>query len=372
MTFGALVASLVVAVPPSYEVSLRSEVRGSSQGQGDGQLNPLLSLRVPLGQFSLFFSYTPRILLFEPGISKAVSFLHSGRVAGELRLWKAGRIFLEEQLSYGENTFSFLVLAAEGTAPTFDRLAQIQQPFLYFGTSTSLGIEQPLSRQVALSLTAGYSIGGGADAAARAIAPLTHSPRLSLRVAWKVGKRDYLLTEWTGYAAFFSGVQRSYVLDGSAGWRHEFSKDSDFDVLIGAGGTHEVTSEFVEDRLYPYVNAGIRRRFRQGTVHALSGGLYARLAPAIDPILGAVYERADTYGTLIYSPVRSVTLSSALGGAIALGGQIKGQKLGFGAVSVAYEVSHHLTLSAGVRVVALPDVVSVGFLAITVSERSHF
>jgi hypothetical protein len=372
MTFGALVAALIIAAPASYEVSLRSEVRGSNQRQGDAQLNPVLSLTLPFGHFALLTSYTPRILLFEPGIPQTVSLLHNGRVAGELRPNKASRIFLEQLISYGWNSFSYLMLAAENVAPSFDRLATLQTPFLYFGESTTLGIEQALSRQVALSLTAGYSIGGGADAAARQIVPVSHSPRASLRLAGKVGTRDYLLTEWIGYASFYSSVQRSYVLDGSVGWRHEFSKDADFDVLIGAGGTHEIGQVFIEDQLYPYLNAGIRRRFRQGPTHALSGGLYVRLAPAIDTIVGYVYERVESYGTVAYSPVRNVTLSSALGGAVALSSPIEGQKLGYAAVSVAYAVTHELTLSAGVRGVAVPNFVAVGFLAITVGERGHF
>jgi hypothetical protein len=371
MTFGALVATLVMAAPASYEVSLRSEVRGSNQRQGDAQLNPVLSLRLPFGQFSLLTSYTPRILLFEPGIPQTVSLLHNGRIAGELRLSKAGRLILEQLLSYGWNSFSYLMLAAENVAPSFDRLATIQTPFLYFGESTTLGIEQALSSHVALGITAGYSIGGGADSAARQIVPITHSPRASLRLAWKVGTRDYFLTEWIGYAAFYSSVQRSYVLDGSVGWRHEFSKDADFDVLIGAGGTHEIGPVLLEDRLYPYFNAGIRRRFRRGPSHALTGGWYVRVAPTIDTIAGYTYARAETYGTLAYSPVRSVTLASALGGALALDSPIKGQKLGYAAVSVAYEVTHELTLSAGVRGVAVPNFVAVGFLAITVGERGH-
>jgi hypothetical protein len=372
----AVLAGMLLAVSPTYNVSLRSEVRASTDGQGDGQLNPALSLRLPIGHLSLVAEYTPRILLFEPGISKKVSVLQVGHLIAEQRFSRATRLFIDQQVSYGENTFSFLVTGADLTQPpfdrvNFDRLSQLP-PFLYFSEATILGIDQALSRKVLLSATASFTFTGGADSGARALAPLQRIPRLRLILGWELGTHDGLFTAVDGSADFFSSTQRSYLLDAGAGWRHRFSKYSDFDVAVGAGGARDESPDFIDNRLYPYLAAGIRRQFVPGVREVLTGSLNVRLAPAIDPISGRVYLRADTFGTLNYFPVVHLALTASAGGAIAVSGPLQGQKLGFGGVGVVYEFNPYLSLGTGMRVVALPNVRAVGFFAITVSDRGRF
>jgi hypothetical protein len=374
----ALLVGMILAASPTYDVSLRSEVRGSNYGEGDGQLNPALSLTVPLGHLSLLAAYRPRILLFEPGTSKKISVFHVGELRAVQRFSRTTRLVISEQVSYGENSFSFLVTGADALQPTFDqvifdRRAQLP-PLLYFSEATSIGLDQALSRKVALSATASYTFSGGADAAARAFAPLMRVANLRLMLGSELGAHDSLLTALDGSVIFFSASQRSYLLDAAVGWRHRFSQYSDVDVLIGAGAGRDESTDFVENRLYPYVGAGIRRQFIPGARDVLTGSLNLRLTPAIDPISGRVYWRADTFGTLTYHPTLHLGLTALAGGAIALSGPIRGQKLGFGEVSVLYELNRHLSLSTGVRVVTLPNVnaVAVGFFAITVSDRGRF
>src|SRR5260370_8834172 len=190
----ALLAGMLLAASPTYDVSLRSEVRGSTDGEGDGQLNPAVSLRVPIGHLSLLGEYTPRILLFEPGISKKVSVFHAGHLLAEQRLSRATRLFVDEQVSYGENTFSFHVTGADLTQPpfdrvNFDRLSQLP-PFLYFSETTLLGIDQALSRKVLLSAAASYGLFGGAVSAGRALAPWHRISTLRLILGWELGCPD--------------------------------------------------------------------------------------------------------------------------------------------------------------------------------------
>ncbi len=364
------------ATSPTYDVSLRSEVRGSSDGEGDGQLNPALSLRVPLGHLSLLGQYAPRILLFEPGISKKISIFHSGQFIAQQAFSRATRLIIDQQISYGENSFSFLVTGADLTQPVFDRAvfdrrAQLP-PLLYFSETTSISVDQALSRKVVLRTTASYMLSGGADASARAIAPISRVPRLRLILGWELGTHDALLAVLDGSANFFSASQRSYLLDAGVGWRHLFSKYTNFDVLLGAGAGRDESTDVIHNTLYPYVVAGIRRQFVPGTRSVLEGSLNLRVAPASDPINGRLYLRGDTFGTLAYFPIPPLGFTAAAGASIALSGTIQGQKLGFGGVSVLYELNRHLSLSTGVRVVAVPDVRAVGFFAITVSERGRF
>jgi len=380
--FVELVASLIVAASPTYEASLRSEVRASTTGDADGQLNPALTLKLPLGQFSLLTAYTPRILLFEPDVPQKVSILNSGRLLAELRTSKAGRIFLQEDLSYGEASFSWLITAAEGGLPTFNSLARLP-PFKYLGEATLLGIEQPVSRKVGISISGSYMISGGADANARRVSPFTHNPRGSFRLVWSIGTHDALLTGLDGYALFYPGT-RSYAADLPIGWRHQFSPSTDADVLVGLAGGRSITSELIETQLYPYFSGTIRRKFIQGKRQSLWGSLSLRIIPAIDPITGVFYEQAEGYGVLNYSPITKLTLIATLGGSVSLSSSVH-QKLGLAGVSASYELSHHVALSAGVRLFTFPTALSitpvpgpnryqlqsVGFLAITVSDNGH-
>jgi hypothetical protein len=380
--FVELVASLIVAASPTYEASLRSEARASTTGDADGQLNPALSLKLPFGHFSLLVAYTPRILLFEPDVPQKISVLNTARLLAELGTGKAGRIFLQEDFSYGEASFSWLITAAEGGLPTFNSLARLP-PFKYLGESTLLGIEQPVSRKVGISLSASYMVSGGADAEARRLSPFTHNPRFSFRVVWSTGTHDALLTGLDGYALFFPGT-RTYAADLPIGWRHQFSPSTDGDLLVGVAGGRSITSELIETQLYPYFGATIRRKFLQGQHQSLWGSLSLRVIPAIDPITGVLYEQAESYGVLNYSPITKLTLIFALGGSVSLSTSVH-QDFGVAGASASYQLSHHVALSAGARLFTYPSalritpvagpnryqVQSVGFLAITVSEHGH-
>jgi hypothetical protein len=390
----ALLVGMILAASPIYDVSLRSEVRGSSDGDADGQLNPALSLTVPLGHLSLLAAYRPRILLFEPRTSKKISLFHVGELRAEQRFSRATRLVIDEQFSYGENSFSFLVTGADVLQPSFDqvifdRRAQLP-PLLYFSEATSISIEQALSRKVGVSATASYTFSGGADAAARAMTPLMRVAGLRLILGSELGTHDSLFTALDGSVTFFSASQRSYVLDAGVGWRHRFSKYSDAYILLGAGAARDESTELIENRLYPYVAVGVRRQLVPGARNVLEGNLNLRVGPATDPIDGRIYLRADTLGTLTYFPILHLGLTAAAGAAIALSGPIQGQTLGFGGVSVVYQLNLHLSLSTGVRLaaqptgvrgvaqptgvggVAQPSVTAVGFFAITVSDRGRF
>jgi hypothetical protein len=370
---------MILSAAPTYDVSLRSEIRGSNYGEGDGQLNPALSLTVPLGHLSLLAAYRPRILLFEPGTSKKISLFHVGELRAEQRFSRATRLVIDQQVSYGENTFSFLVIGADVTQPSFDqvqvifdRRAQLP-PILYFTEATSIGIDQALSRKVVLIANASYTFSGGADAAARVMAPLMRVARLRLILGAELGTHDALLTAVDGSATFFSASQRSYVLDTGVGWRHRFSRYSDVDVLLGAGAARDESPDFIENRLYPYFAAGVRRQFVPGARKVLEGSLNFRLGPTTDPIAGRVYLRGDTFGALTYFPTPRLGLTAAAGAARALSSPIRGQTLGFGGASAVYELNLNLSLSIGVRMVAQPNVTTaVGFFAITVSDRGRF
>jgi hypothetical protein len=367
----ALVCSLVLAAPATYDVSLRSEVRGTPEGTTEVQFNPSVSLEAPVpGHFSLLGSYTPRIVLFE-ALAPTATYLHRGRVASFWRAAKGTRLVLDEQLLYGLSSFSWLQTAAEGGAPTFDRLAKVP-PLNYFSTSTSFGIEQALSRKVGLGLSAAYLVSGGADAAARAIVPIQRGPRLALRVAWAFATQDSLLGALDAYASSYSSIQTSYVADANVGWRHVFSRVMDFDMGAGVAVSREKFADSSSSSLYPYFGAGIRRGIleKRGGQY-LAGSLRVRLAPAVDPLTGIVYARADLFGNIDYSPIRKLTLAVGGGGSRGLSGVLRGDTLGFAQAYANYELSKHFSVTAGTRAVWLPYFQWANFLAISVADHGH-
>src|SRR5262249_27223388 len=145
--------------------------------------------------------------------------------------------------------------------------------------TTTLGLDQPLSKRVGLGVSASFFVGGGTDQASRAQLPWQRSVRASVTIAWALGLRDFLLTQTGGAVAFFSSVQRSYYLDVSAGWRHQFSENSDLDLLAGASGGRDISPDVLENRLYPFFQGTIRRRFVPGRRQTLTGILSLRVEP---------------------------------------------------------------------------------------------
>ena len=393
------VSSLILTASPTVDWYLRSEVRAATTGEYDAQLNPAVRLRIPVGQFSFLAAYTPRILLFEPNVPQKVSVLHAAQLAAELRTGKTGRIFLAEDLSYGDQSFSWLVTGADGGIPNLTSLAQL--PIIkYANATTTLGIEQALSRKVGIAISGGYTISGGANTAAQQALPLSHGPSASIRVASAVGTRDALVLRLVGYATFFSGTPstvaqgstigslgtQSYVADVGAGWQHRFSKTTDGEILMGAGGTSYVTPVLIENQLFPYFIAAIRKKFLETQYQSIWGGLTFRVTPIIDPITGIIYEQADMYALLNYSPKPKLTFSFTVGGSVSLSTQVH-QNLGLVGAVVTYQLTHEVGLSAGVRAFSFPSIYSrplapvpgpnryqvqaLGFLAVTLNERTR-
>jgi len=378
------VASYALAAAPTFEAYLRSEVRAATTGEADAQLNPALTLKVPTGAFTFLTAYTPRLLLFEPNVPQKVAVLNNLRLAGELRTGKAGRLLLQEDLSYGDASFSWLVTAAEGGIPTFSSLAYLPI-FKYVSEATTLAIEQPLSRKVGISLSGSYTISGGATAAAQQLSPLTHSPRVTARLVAAMGPHDALLTQFDGYAIYFPGL-KTYAADAGLGWRHQFSTSTDGEILVGLSGGRSVSSVEIDNQLWPYFGLRVTKKFLQTQRQSIWGTLSLRILPTIDPITGVIYPAAESFGVLNYSPMSKVTLIFTLGGSISLSTHVH-QNLGLAGATVAYELSQHVTLSGGARLFTFPSiytrpldqaplnnqyqVTGLGFLAITLSERTR-
>lgn len=370
MILGLLIAqaSVTAAVPATYAIGLRTEARGASAGAGDFQLNPALSFTASVRSLTLSATYIPRILALEPASRGGVTVLHRGAFLGEWRTHRNGRLFLDQQVAYGTNAFSLLVAAAEGGTLSFDRLAELP-PLLYFSESTNLGIDQPLSRKLRLTASAEYAISGGADDAARSSVPLQRGPRTGLTLAWLVHPRDTVSAAVRYFGSYFSTGARAYLLEGNAAWRHRFSRD-ELELGLGAAGVRDVAGDGSR-RIYarPVVTAGLRREPTRRRFHRFGGYLRARLAPAIDPLTGFTYSRAEGVAELDYLPIPRLKLGASGGAAVALSGSLRGQAVGLAGLAASYEFDRHFSVTGGVRMASQATIQWVGFVAASLSYR---
>jgi hypothetical protein len=381
----ALVTPLLLAASPVLGVALRTEARSAAAGEGDLQLNPALSLNAPLKELSLLLSYTPRLLFLEPQTRGPSSVLHRGHLRLERRFKRDTRLFFDQQFLYGLNDFSWLVAAAEGGQPSLDRLSQLP-PLRYFSENTAFGIEQALARRLRLSTTAIYNVNGGADSNARLLVPAQHGPRVGLSIAWSARSGDSLTASVAGTGAFFSTGRRAYVVEVNGAWRHQLGRDTHFDVAAGAAGARQFGGD-VPASAYTQPSAEVGLRKERAANGRLAANLRIRLAPAIDPVFGFVYARADGYAGIDYFLTQKLKFSGTAGAARALTGSPRLPMLWVGGIAAGYDIDRHLNLTGGMRVASqpaqfspqpAPDVAPqrttqwVGFVALTLSYGQLF
>jgi len=401
VSLGLSIASVVLAaaaVPTTYEVGLRTEVRGATDNSGDLQLNPAISLTVPIRSLTFTASYLPRILELVPRRRGGFTVLHRGAFLGQWRTQSDGRLFVDQQASYGTNAFSLLVAAAEGSTLTLDRLSELP-PLLYFSETTTLGLEQPLSRILRLTASAVYGVSGPADDAAKSQGlPLQRGPKGALTLAWLVRPRDTVSAAVRYSASYFSsvpggGLPRAYILEANAGWRHRFTRD-ELELGLGVAGSRDVwADQSVHRYARPVATVRLRREPTKRRFHRFGGNLRARLGPAIDPITAFTYSRVEGLGEIDYLPIPKLKLTAGGGAALALSGSLSGQAVGLAGLAASYEIDRHFSLTGGVRlfsqgvsqtppVVSQPPPVSqtppavsqtttqwVGFVAVSLSYR---
>jgi len=384
VSLGLSIASVVLAaaaLPTTYEVGLRTEVRGATDNTGDLQLNPAVSLTVPIRSLTFTASYLPRILELVPRRRGGFTVLHRGAFLGQWRTKSDGRLFVDQQASYGTNAFSLLVAAAEGSTLTLDQLTQLP-PLLYFSETTLLGLEQPLSRKLRLTASAAYGVSGGANNDARSKLPLLRGPKAALTLGWLVRPRDTVSAAVRYSATYLSGGPRASIVEANASWRHRFTRD-ELELGLGAARTHDERT----DQVQPVATARLRREPTKRRFHRFGGNLRARLAPAIDPLTGFTYSRVDGLGEIDYLPFPKLKLTAGGGAALALSGTLSGQAVGLAGLAASYEIDRHFSLTGGVRlfsqgvsqtpqtVLQTPPAVSqtttqwVGFVALSLSYR---
>src|SRR5205085_10672935 len=95
------------------------------------------------------------------------------------------------------------------------------------------------------------------------------------------------------------------------------------------------------------------------------------MGPAIDPVSGDAYERAEGMLTVDWQPWRDVGFGARAGASRPLEGAYSGQLVSTGDLEARFTASRHLTVSAGARAIAGDAFGNqwTGYLAATFADR---
>jgi hypothetical protein len=198
----------------------------------------------------------------------------------------------------------------------------LQQSFLQFGSSnTSGGASLRAGQRVALSLTTGYSVGGGLNHAARTYIPWQYSLSVGAAVSYTASTRDNVVVS-AGAAETVTSGPCLPPLSGHcqetvpygvvrATLRHQLSVRAAVTFSAGAWASVVTTDTVRETLLAPVASAALSYRLGEHGTDSL--GLSAGLDPAIDVRTGYPSYRVSTTGSLVHPVSPTVTMTGTAG-----------------------------------------------------------
>lgn len=284
-------------------LSDRTEVRVRFQGSTpvaaalDLDTAPEARLMLATSRMRYTLAYAPRLTLWDAtGVGRQPTVLQGGAARIE---WhgRDARLTLDQSASYGGVSFAAFSTtpSADGTPPRLDALPP--PTIIQYASSTTTLSSHLTQRRWTLDSSAGYQLGGGADADARKIMPLERGPLGDLTIDRLVSRQDHALTRLFASESAFSSGPEAILAEADLGWRHSWSRVTETRLTAGVSEarvratatgphtfeTHPVAEVVVEQR----------RPLAEGRVDVRLG---ARLGPVVNRLLGLVDERIE--GTL--------------------------------------------------------------------------
>ncbi len=340
---------LVAQTHSQWEASLRTEVRARTAtpqdngpaAAGDAELRPHLSGSVFNGPWTLSASYSPTFRTREPYVTQRAGrplgdHSHVAQVEGVWAKEGSARLSVGEFFNYGTLDLSTLNREAAGVPgqpppplpiqPVRSGLGLIQE----LTTDTSAGIDWFLSQRLTLTTTAGFTYGGGADAASRRNLPLQSAYRAGAKLGWLATKRDVIGFNLTGqYIRFFqvpaydvvpfNPGARIVIVELAGTYARLLAAETRMDLIVGITGSFgqlpntTVPGTFRNVSGYgPLLAAGLshREHFR---AQQLDFRLNGQLGPFVDRFAGTVYQRVEGGGSLSWTNVHHVSAGLSAG-----------------------------------------------------------
>jgi hypothetical protein len=360
--------------PHRFEVGALAEVRSGHPNtsiptaQTEIEIDPIASLRLPVGPGGLTVSYEPRLFIIgssTPG--ENVYYLHKGHVALDTQAPRA-RYFLTFYGAYGQN--DFLPLTTVVPQPGGTGLPPAQEPgvppttqptptptpgngrlpdqrFLaVVNLDGSAGLVYAVSPRVSWLASAGYLWSGGANSTAQQSLPLVKGPYGSTGPIWAMSSRDTLAALLHGYHSRFSSGPLSTGVDLTATWTHRWSSSLDTDLIGGAEGFHTtLVGQPAVTSAYAVGGFGIHHDWirRRG---GWRNSLQVLVAPVADRLSGVVYQRVAGVLASTWLVNEKLSFNVTGSGAVGFDGtqrdiRVEGR--------VTYALAEQVTFSAGGR-----------------------
>lgn len=334
-----------------WSASVRNEARARAPYTGeptrnkavpDFEVAPQAGLLLETGRWSADLGYAPSFRLRDTQTQAKLD--HSHRVAVGLRDRSDRRFrpYLTGTFSYGiTDTYTLAQqLAGQGAVPSAVGALPDAAVVRDIQGDISAGADIRLTPLWTLGFGLGWSRGGGADVASRAILPLQTAVRADVRASYAATRLDTVGISSRTRTAVFSNTDttEAATVDLAATYRRQLTPSTALDATLGAALAHGRPAVGLPEKTVglPLVgltlNSGLRAWARPVVLY-----VGALLTPFIDRFVGTVYERIEGFGGASVNPLERFSAQLRGGISRALGAGDTGITTGYGELALSYE-----------------------------------
>jgi len=261
------------------------------------------ALELVAPDFGLRALYTPTLRAPDVLTSTRPDVLHVAELRAQLRMLPTWSIVAAAAGQRG-TTDLLAETRRRGTAPeAVPTTAQLR----YASAGADVTLEGTADPRTTVRLTAGFSAGGGDDAASRALLPFERAVRAAAMVDWSATRRDVISAQGGAVAARFTGDREAGLALLTAGWRHQIDRTIAGRVRAGATASHDDTpSERARRTLVPSGEVGVAHAFER--LHTAED-LAVRIGMAVDRVRGTVDPQLEAEASTRWSPTTTWSLA---------------------------------------------------------------
>lgn len=350
--------------------SLRLDARARSTGYGDAssiaaadvELTPALTGALTGPTATARLSYAGTLRFREPYAStRRFDTYHRQSFNFSYARENQPRFYAAQSFSYGLTDLT--TLFRSGTTPGAPTTTLPPSGVPVIGATREmyvdalLGVTAMLGRLHSLDIQAGYTWGGGVDAASRVTLPVQNTPRAAISLNLVASPRNTLITQLLGQYSTFDNGARLTLVQLAERWNHQWSAITSFWGSLGIAGAAAIAPGTTTPRgaVYPVVAGGLSRR-DQLDQHQFELNLTAGLGPFVDRYLTTLYQRLELAPSVLWRYQRMYG-SLRAGTAIVIGDPTSnGTVFTYGEGNVGYEPSRFwlINLSGVLSTVILP------------------
>jgi hypothetical protein len=333
-----LAAGLVLGADPqfSYEASIRGELRVGTalpfafNGAVGTELGAFPSLTLSYSHSSEYLfslQYDPQLLLPLNVSGVGVEALQRAKALADWSSSTGARHYIvSEDFQYGITDFISLASTTGTLTPQLQPLPVVTRlRYVYSNSKAELAFR--LAPTLQLRVIAGYQLSGGADRVAELQIPLQQGPYAEMVLHHTLSRFDSLETDVLLSQTSFSPIGSSIFLGGvTEGWIRRLTRYFHLQLAGGISAALDSPAPNVpySFEMFPILRATGTEERPTSRSYTLSGSLMLELAPYIDRISGAAYERSQALLSVDWSAPRGFGARVQGGYARPLYGNLRG------------------------------------------------